>query len=231
MKILAVGPHPDDVEFGCAPLLIQEIQNGHEAQILVLSKGEAGTSGTPEERASEARAAAGVIGAAIEFLDLGGDCHLRRTPENSIALARQIRRFQPDIVLAPHLDENQHPDHSVVGAMVRDATRLARYGGLEELRAVAPHSIHNLYYYSITQSFGGPAPDIVIDVSAVEASWEAAMLCHKTQMRTKGYLHLVQSRAHALGAAIGVSAAIGLWVNDPVRVRFLSDLDQSSRNY
>ena len=230
MKILAVGPHPDDVEFGCAPVLIQEVNRGNQVKILVLTKGEAATSGTPELRAQEAREAARLIGAEIEFLDFGGDCHIRHTPENSIAMARQLRLFQPDIVLAPHLDEDQHPDHVAVGRMVRDAARLARYGGLEELRPLASHAIGHLYYYSITQGFGA-RPDIVIDVSEVEAQWEASILCHQTQMKTKAYLKLVLSRARSLGAAIGVSCALGLWVNDPVRLGALSDLTLSSRNY
>jgi len=118
MKILAVGAHPDDVEFGCAPILIQEVRSGHEARILVTSKGEAASAGTPEERAQEARDAARVIGAAIQFLELGGDCHLEHNPANAMTLAREIRRFKPDVVLAPHLGENQHPDHSAVGKIV-----------------------------------------------------------------------------------------------------------------
>ncbi len=230
MRILAVGPHPDDVEFGCAPVLIQEVKNGHQVKILVLSKGEAASSGTPEERAQEARDAAGIIGAEVDFLDLGGDCHIRHTPENGFAIAREIRWFQPNIVLAPHLDENQHPDHAATGRIVRDAARLARYGGLTNLKDLAVHPIDQLYYYNITQALG-PKPDIVIDVSDVEGHWEAAIRCPKSQMKTKGYLELVQARARCLGAALGVSAALGLWVNDPVRLRSLSDLALSSRNF
>jgi LmbE family N-acetylglucosaminyl deacetylase len=30
VKILAVGAHPDDIEFGCAPVLIKEARAGHE---------------------------------------------------------------------------------------------------------------------------------------------------------------------------------------------------------
>jgi LmbE family N-acetylglucosaminyl deacetylase len=230
MRILAVGPHPDDVEFGCAPLLIQEVKRGHEARILLASKGEASSSGTPEERVLEAGAAAQVIGASLDFLDLGGDCHVQPTAENRFALARKIREFRPQIVLAPHLDPNQHPDHSVIGAMVRDASRLARYGGLAELKELAPHSIDHLYYYSITQTFG-QKPDIVIDVSGAHTQWVAAMACHKTQMRTRSYVELVESRARALGAAIGVDYAVGLWVNDPICLGSISELGRSSRHY
>jgi bacillithiol biosynthesis deacetylase BshB1 len=230
MKILAVGPHPDDVEFGCAPLLIQEVQKSHQARIIVVTKGEASTSGTPEERVREAEQAARIIGASLEFLEMGGDCHVESTAQNRFALASEIRTFRPNIVLAPHLDPNQHPDHAVVGAMVRDATRLARYGGLDELKGLEPHSIDHLYYYSITQTFG-QKPDMVVDVSAVHAKWVEAMACHKTQMRTRSYLELVESRAKALGAAIGVDYAVGLWLNDPVCLGSISELSRSSRHY
>ena len=106
MNILAIGAHPDDIEFGCAHVLIQEARRGHRVKLLVLSRGEAASSGTPEERETEARAAAKAIGAEIAFLDFGGDCHMERTPKNAFHLAAEIRQFQPAIVLAPHPDEN-----------------------------------------------------------------------------------------------------------------------------
>ena len=230
MKILAVGPHPDDVEFGCAALLIQEVRKGNQVRTLVASLGEAGTSGTPDGRAEESRAAARLIGAEIAFLDFGGDCHVQQTPANAMAIARHIREFRPDIVLAPTLDENQHPDHPVVGRMVRDACRFARYGGLADLRDLPVHHMGSLYFYNITQMFS-TRPDIVVDVSDVAKDWEAVIRCHQSQMKTKGYLDLVQSRARSLGLSIGCDYAIGLWVNDPVRVNSISDLTLSSRNY
>jgi bacillithiol biosynthesis deacetylase BshB1 len=228
MKFLAVGAHPDDVEFGCAPILIQEVRNGHEARVLVTSKGEAASAGDPEQRAQEARDAARIIGAAIQFLELGGDCHIQHTPANAMTLAREIRRLKPDVVLAPHLGENQHPDHSAVGKIVRDAARLARYGGLQDLEELPPHPITSLYYYTITQLLTDP-PELVVDVSAAREAWDAAIQCHKSQMRTRNYLDLVMLRARTLGAAIGVEYAVGLWLNDPVRVGSLGDLPLSSR--
>jgi len=228
MRFLAVGAHPDDVEFGCAPILIQEVRNGHEARILVTSKGEAASAGTPEERAQEARDAARIIGAAIQFLELGGDCHIEHNPANAVKLAREIRRFKPAVILAPHLDENQHPDHAAVGKIVRDAARLARYGGLRDLEELPPHPITSLYFYTITQVFIEP-PEVVVDVSAAREAWEAAIECHKSQMKTRNYLDLVMSRARTLGAAVGVEYAAGLWLNDPIRVGSLADIPLSSR--
>lgn len=228
MRILAVGAHPDDVEFGCAPVLIQEVRNGHEARILVTSKGEAASAGTADERAQEARDAARIIGAAIQFLELGGDCHIEHNPANAMTLAREIRRFQPQVVLAPHLGENQHPDHSALGRVVRDAARLARYGGLRDLEELPPHPITSLYYYAITQVFVTP-PELVVDVTAAREAWQASIQCHKSQMKTRNYLDLVMSRARTLGSAVGVEYAAGLWLNDPIRVGSLGDIPLSSR--
>ncbi len=230
MRILAVGAHPDDVEFGCAPILIQEVRSGHEVRILVTSKGEAASAGTPEERAQEARDAARIIGAAIQFLELGGDCHIEHNPANAMTVAREIRRFKPEVILAPHLGENQHPDHAAVGKIVRDAARLARYGGLRDLEDLPPHPIVSLYFYAITQVFIEP-PELVVDVSAAGEAWEAAIACHKSQMKTRNYLDLVMSRARSLGAAVGVEYATGLWLNDPIRVGSLADIPLSSRYF
>jgi hypothetical protein len=41
----------------------------------------------------------------------------------------------------------------------------------------------------------------------------------------------VNARARALGAAIGVEYAVGLWVNEPIRLRSLGDITLSSRNF
>jgi N-acetylglucosamine malate deacetylase 1 len=230
MKILAVGPHPDDIEFGCAPLLIQEALAGNTVRMLITSRGESSTAGSPEEREEEAHRAAAIIGTEIRFLDLGGDCHVDATSQNAILMAREIRDFQPQIVLAPTPEENQHPDHAAVSRIVQRAARLARYGGVRELRGTPSHRIDNLYFYAITTALQ-QRPDIVVDVTAVFAQWEAAIRCHGTQIANKAYLNLVTSRARFLGAQIGTEYAVALWLNDPLRVARIGELALSSRNY
>jgi len=229
MNILAIGAHPDDIEFGCAHVLIQEARRGHRVKLLVLSRGEAASHGTPESRESEARAAAKIIHAEIDFLDFGGDCHIAPTHENAFAIAAKIREFQPSVVLAPDPNENQHPDHSVAAKLTRDACRYARYAGLENLKPHAPHAVTALYFYTITQTL--PDPGIVIDVSDVVQEWEAAMQCHTSQMRTRSYADLRLSAARNLGLSVGVDYAAGFWANDPIRLAALSDLTLSSRYF
>lgn len=229
MNILAVGPHPDDIEFGCAPILLKESRAGNQVHLLILSRGEAGSAGTPEVREQESRKAAQLMGASAAFLDFGGDCHLQYTPEGAFKIAAEIRKVRPAIVLAPHPQENQHPDHAVAGKLVRDACRFARYGGLAELKPLPVHRIDSLYFYNITQHL--QKPDLVVDISDVFAEWEAVMNCHESQVRSKGYIELQKAGARLLGLTIGTEYALGLFANDPVRVEMISDLKLSSRNF
>ncbi len=228
-KILVFGAHPDDVEFGCSGLLIKEIEGGSQVKIVVCSLGEAGTSGTPEGRRSEAEAAAKLIGAEIEFISLGGDSHMQNTPENAFKLAEIIRLYKPAIVLTTAYFENQHPDHYVVSVLSRSACRLARYGGIEELKKNPTHTIESLYFYPSSHGFE-KKPDIIIDVSAQYEKWEKAISLHESQMKTKNYLNMVESRARAYGSAIGVKYATILWVNDPMTLESLSTVS-SARSY
>src|SRR5262249_45027707 len=133
-------------------------------------------------------------------------------------------------VLAPLTTENQHPDHIAVGRAVRDAARLARYGGLEELVDLPTHRVENLYFYSITQSFLSK-PTVLVNVSALADRWMAAMQCHKSQMKTRNYDGLVMTRSRAAGAAMGVEYAVPLWTEDPLAVPLLSQLPPSGRNF
>jgi len=228
--ILAIGAHPDDIEFGCAPALIKEIRKGNRVKLLVLSRGEAGTGGTPEQRERESREAARMMNAEIEFADFGGDCRIEYTLENRLRIAAEIRKFKPSIVLAPDIAENQHPDHAVAGKLTRDACRLARYGGIDTLKPEPVHKIDHLYFYTITQHIGR-IPDVVIDISDLVANWEAVMNCHASQTAEKKYVELQKSSARLLGLTIGVEYAAGLFTNDPVRLDHLSDLALSSRNF
>jgi bacillithiol biosynthesis deacetylase BshB1 len=229
VKILAVGPHPDDIEFGCAPILIKEVQRGNQVRMVVLSRGEAGSAGTPEGREEESRQAARLIGADVDFLDFGGDCHLEYSPHNAFRIAAEIRTFKPEIVLAPHPQENQHPDHVAAAKLVRDACRFARYRGLSELKSLAPHRVANLFFYNITQHL--QKPDILIDISDLIPAWEAVMNCHQSQVLSKGYIELQKTAARLLGLTIGAEYAIGLFMNDPLHLEAISSVTMSSRNF
>ncbi|MBL8030185.1 MAG: PIG-L family deacetylase [Candidatus Doudnabacteria bacterium] len=230
-KILCVGAHPDDIEFGIGALIIKETSQNTDVKYIIGSLGEAGSNGTPEEREQEAIAAASICGVNdVEFLNLGGDCHIEDSAINAITLAKKIREFKPDIVLAPEMHFNQHPDHYNISKLTHSACRLARYGGLSEIKELPVHKINSLFFYPSRAEWGN-SPDVLIDVSENFEIWIKAMEAHTSQMKTRNYINLVSTKAAAWGASIGVNYAVGLWTNDPIRVNTISDLNLSSRKY
>ncbi|MGZ5021922.1 MAG: PIG-L deacetylase family protein [Chthoniobacterales bacterium] len=228
-RILAIGAHPDDIEFACGGVLLAEATRGCEIFLCVCSRGESGTNGTPEEREAEARRAADLLGAKIEFLDLGGDAHIESTRQNAFALARRIRSVQPDILLSSVTSADQHPDHHVVGLLARDAVRLARYGGIAELRDLMPHAVAQHLQYAVTPSADPRGAKIRIDISAHFTKWIELMECHRTQLRTRNYIELQKARAHLLGVEAGVDYAQALFAPDDFLVESLAEIPGAVR--
>jgi LmbE family N-acetylglucosaminyl deacetylase len=232
--LLAFGAHPDDIEFGCGGVIARETRAGRKAHFVICSRGEAGTYGTPKQRTSEAEKSAALLGATIEFVKLDGDAHLEIRAAHAIKLAEIFRRVRPGVALAPSLVENQHPDHARLGKLVRDAARLARFGGLKELRRQKPHTIEQLFFYAVT---AGAEPrditPILIDVSAPEiiSAWMAAMNAHASQTSARNYIELQLTRARLLGARAGVNNAIALFPNEPLVFESLAQADSGARQF
>jgi LmbE family N-acetylglucosaminyl deacetylase len=222
------------VEFGCGGVIAAETRAGRAATVVVCSRGESASNGTPEARQGEAARGAEALGARLEFLDLGGDGHFQVTPAHAMAIARVIRRLRPGVVLAPTPVENQHPDHCRLGQLVRDAARLARYGGLQELRDLPGRAIEQLLFYAVTPE-GEPrdATPLLYDVSGPEtlAAWTDAMGAHGSQMASRNYVELQLSRARTYGLRAGVSYAIPLFPADPVVIASLSQVGKGARRF
>jgi N-acetylglucosamine malate deacetylase 1 len=232
--LLAFGAHPDDIEFGCGGVIASETQGGRKAHFVVCSRGEAGTYGTPKQRVAEAIKSAGLLGATIEFIELDGDAHLELRPVHATKLAEIIRRVCPGTVLAPSLVENQHPDHGRLGRLVRDAARLARFGGLKELGRAPPHTIKQLFFYAVTpEAEPTNITPIFIDISAPEfvSAWTAAMEAHATQVSARNYIELQLLRARLLGARAGVDHAVALYPNEPLVFRSLAEAGFGARKF
>jgi N-acetylglucosamine malate deacetylase 1 len=217
--ILVFGAHPDDIEFACGAVIAKATRAGQPVHFVICSHGESGTRGTPALRTEEARRAAEVLRATVEFVELNGDAHLEIRAAHAIKLAAIIRQYKPQLVLAPSLAENQHPDHWRLGKLVRDASRVARYGGVAELLGQSPHAIGQLLYYAVTfEAEPRDTTPVFIDVSPAEivADWTAAMEAHASQMQTRNYVELQLTRARLNGARAGVQYAVPLFPNDPL---------------
>jgi LmbE family N-acetylglucosaminyl deacetylase len=232
--LLVFGAHPDDIEFGCGAIIARETQAGRKAHFVICSRGEAGTYGTPKQRTAEAKKAAALLGATIEFLELDGDSHLEIRSAHAIKLAGIIRSVRPGVVIAPSLVQNQHPDHWRLGILVQDAARLARFGGLKELRQTPAHAIDQLFFYAVTPEAEPPnITPVLIDISAPEilTRWTNAMNAHASQVQARAYIDLQLSRARLRGLRAGVTHAMALFPNDPLVFDSLAQTGRGERSF
>jgi LmbE family N-acetylglucosaminyl deacetylase len=232
--LLAFGAHPDDIEFGCGGVIALETQAGRSAHFVICSRGEAATHGTPEQRTAEAEQAAKLLGATVGFVDLDGDARLEVKAAHALKLAAAIRQVRPGVVLAPSLVENQHPDHARLGRLVRDACRLARYGGMAELRDLPSHAIGQLYYYAVTpEAEPRDITPLLVNISAPEIlqAWTDAMKAHASQGRTRNYAEVQLTRARAWGARANLEYATALFPNDPIVIGALATVGRGARQF
>ncbi len=238
LDILAIGVHPDDVELGCAGVLINEIENGKKVGIIDLTQGELGTRGTIETRYAEAAAAKEIIGAAVRENLKMRDGFFRNDEEHQLKLVAAIRKYQPDIVFANILDD-RHPDHGRAGHLISDACFLSGLvkvetfseDGKQQEKWRPRYVLHYLqdWYHE---------PDLIIDVSDsfdrkmksveayttqfhVQGSKEEGL---QTYISTPDFLESVIARARMLGKRIGVKFAEGFVTEKKIGIRSLDAL-------
>lgn len=221
VEILAVGAHPDDVELGCGGTLALLSRRGRRVGILDLTRGEAGTRGTPETRAAEAFESAGILGALFrDGLDLG-DGNLRTDRAAELEVIDAIRRRRPRLVFAP-LAFDRHPDHVRASRLVTDA---AFYAGLRSLQTGRPaHRPQQVVYYP--SSFLA-SPTFLVDVTEVLQIKLAAVRAFRSQffdpeskepatvISSPEFLEGVTARARAFGQLANAGAAEGFISSRP----------------
>ena len=181
LDVLAIGAHPDDVELGCGGTLALLARQGRKVGILHLTRGEAGTRGTPDERQSEAENAARILGAAeVAFLDCG-DGALRTGDAEEDALIERLRAWRPDLVLGPS-PSDRHPDHHRACQLVQSA---CFYAGLKNRHpeggaAFRPGAFFSFMQHDVFE------PSFIVDVTS---TWEIkleALRAYRSQLYAAG---------------------------------------------
>lgn len=233
VDVLAIGAHPDDAEIGCAGVLIMSADAGRRVAVADLTAGELATHGSPDERATEARRAAEIMGLSQrEALGLP-DGGLGTKHEQRAAVVNLLRELRPRIVLAPQA-EDRHPDHAAAGELTRAACFLA---GVAKFGHGSPHRPSRLYHYMLHQPF---TPSFVVDITAV---WERKLAAAgayasqfglpsdeaRTAIGGRRFLELLEDRASLYGAMIGVERGEAFRTAGPLGLAALPGLEDDPR--
>jgi len=96
MNILAIGPHPDDIEIGCGGTLIKYAQAGHTVNLMILTDGSYGAE--PHIRRAEQEQAANFMGAKGLYWAGFRDTELSCSRELINKIDDVITQTRPDMV-------------------------------------------------------------------------------------------------------------------------------------
>ena len=147
MNILAIGAHPDDIEFGCGGTLMKYAQSGCSVYMLVLTAGDIG--GDPDTRKCEQEKAAHFMKVKKIFWGEFKDTEVPRDRSVITVIEKIIRSVKPQVVMFNYLADI-HQDHRALAHAALSATRY----------------IQEVLFYEVptTQNF---EPDVFVDISRV----------------------------------------------------------------
>jgi LmbE family N-acetylglucosaminyl deacetylase len=221
-RALAIGAHPDDIDFGCGATLAKWAAAGCEITELVLTDGSKGSWDPSVDRAAlvalrqkEQRAAAAALGAR-DVVFLGHvDGELGSSLTERADVCRVIRETRPDVVLGhdPWKRYRLHPDHRHAGFLAVEGIVAARDPHFFPEQTLAPHRPSGLLLWEA---------DEVDHLEAVEGFLDrklSALLAHRSQWQStmgidadqdaeeRAFETRIRERAAEAGAAAGVPLA------------------------
>ena len=188
MKILALGAHPDDIEYGCGGYLLLARRKKHAVYLAVMTDG----SGTGQSgRVREQEKAARFLGARQLFWGEFRDTGMEPCRKLIVAIEDILRSVEPDIVLV-NSPEDAHQDHE---ALARCAVTACRY-------------VKRVFFYHdyTTLRF---EPDTFVDIGTVLAEKKKLLACHVSQVRKQYPTGLnMRESVSALAAYYGFIAKV-----------------------
>ncbi|HET9076813.1 MAG TPA: PIG-L family deacetylase [Acidimicrobiales bacterium] len=221
---LAIGAHPDDIEFGCGGTLAKWAAAGCRVHHLVCTDGSKGSWDPDQDRAElvgirqqEQREASAALGGEGRVTFLGwvdGELESGMTQRSQVAY--EIRRVKPDVVLGhdPWKRYRLHPDHRHAGFLATDGVVAARDPHFFPDHDQPPHRPRRILLWE------ADAPDHLEDISGFEDAKLAALLAHRSQFESTmriddrgdraqvdAFAGRLRERYAAAGAPLGLHAA------------------------
>ena len=186
--VLAIGAHPDDIEFGCGGTIAKWSAEGAVVHHLVCTDGSKGTwnpdadtAALVQSRQVEQRNAASALGTSgtVSFLGyIDGELEHSKEAIDRIALA--IRTLKPTVVLShdPWKRYRLHPDHRHAGFLTCDAVVASRDPHFFKEHAIAHHRPQHLLLWEADE------PDHGEDIGGFVEQKIAALLAHESQFES-----------------------------------------------
>jgi bacillithiol biosynthesis deacetylase BshB1 len=212
LDVLAIAPHPDDLEITIGGTLAKLVLQGKQVAMLDLTSGEPTPRGSFETRVQEAEEARKVLGVQQRYnLNLPNRV-LMDSVENRFALATAFRKLRPSIVIVmAGRTPAASPDH-YQGQLLTEAARF--YSQLtkwdDRFAGTAPYRVPHLVY--------APVPfdaeqriwqgSFIIDISDTFQQKLAAVRCYRSQFdekRAARLEHFLSGQNAALGGRCGFS--------------------------
>ncbi|MEL6893740.1 MAG: PIG-L deacetylase family protein [Actinomycetota bacterium] len=220
---LAIGAHPDDVEFGCGGLLATWAAAGCTVHHLICTDGSKGTwdanadvialaARRQDEQREAARRLAGERAGEVRFLG-HVDGELRSDLDVRDETARVIRELQPAVVLGhdPWKRYRLHPDHRHAGLLAVEGIVAARDPHFFPEHELAHHRPDALLLWEADE------PNHVEDVASGVDAKLRALEAHESQFESTmkavddaeldDFRGRVRRRLADLGRPWGISAA------------------------
>jgi LmbE family N-acetylglucosaminyl deacetylase len=194
MNILAIGSHPDDIEFGCGGTMHKLAQAGSRVYLLLMTDGSFG--GDPKRRRLEQEKSAVCLGAQDIFWAGFDDTRLPQSQTAIQAIEAVIKTVKPTFVFVHHGNDT-HQDHRHTN----------------ENTVVASRNIPNVLFYE------GPTtidfvPNVFVDISDHIKNKSSCLSCHasqvnKTNVRQQSILDIARATAMFRGTQCRATYAEG----------------------
>ena len=215
-SVLAIGAHPDDLEWLCGGTLAKFARLGVKVSMAVATDGSAGHLVIPpkelaEIRRNEAQKSASTIGA--DFYWLGySDEMIFEDIETRLVFAELIRKAKPDLIIT-HTPVDYHPDHRVVSRLVFDASFTS---GLKNIQTETPfHPGVQPIAYLDTITGANFIPTDFVDISDTWGTKVQMLSNFQTQIRwlrdhdRVDMLDMIETQTKSRGYQCGVVHAEG----------------------
>jgi bacillithiol biosynthesis deacetylase BshB1 len=223
LDVVAVAPHPDDLEITCGGTLAKLVRQGYRVGIIDLTSGEPTPRGSEETRRREAEAARAALGVAVR-VNLGlPNRVLMDEPAHRFALGEALRRFRPSVLITvagrtPAASPDHHQAHLLAEA-ARFYSQLTkwddRFGGTAPYRV--PHLVYAPFPFDAEQRHWHG--QFVVDVSDTFETKLAAVGCYESQFdagRFAKVKHFLTGLAITAGSRCGFAYGEAFALPHPV---------------